>query len=41
VWDGLNARIAGMLGGFNVRFAKPGDMAEMYDPERGRPALVG
>jgi hypothetical protein len=32
VWDGLNARIAGMLGGFNVRFAKPGDMAEMYDP---------
>ncbi len=32
VWDGLNARIAGMEGGFNVRFAKPGDMAEMYDP---------
>ncbi len=32
VWDGLNARIAGMLGGFNIRFAKPGDMAEMYDP---------
>lgn len=32
VWDGLNARIAGMLGGFNIRFAKPGDIAEMYDP---------
>jgi Alpha/beta hydrolase domain len=32
VWDGVNARIAGMLGGFNVRFAKPGDIAEMYDP---------
>ncbi len=32
VWDGLNARIAGMEGGFNIRFAKPGDMAEMYDP---------
>jgi len=32
VWDGFNARISGMEGGFNVRFAKPGDMAEMYDP---------
>ncbi len=32
VWDGLNARIAGMMGGFNIRFAKPGDIAEMYDP---------
>jgi hypothetical protein len=32
VWDGLNARIAGMLGGFNVRFALPGDIAELYDP---------
>ena len=32
VWDGFNARIAGMLGGFNIRFAKPGDMAEMYNP---------
>jgi hypothetical protein len=32
VWDGFNARIAGMQGGFNIRFAKPGDMAEMYNP---------
>lgn len=32
VWDGFNARIAGMLGGFNTRFAQPGDIAEMYDP---------
>jgi len=32
VWDGLNARIAGMEGGFNIRFAKPGDIAELYDP---------
>jgi hypothetical protein len=32
VWDGLNPRIAGMLGGFNIRFAKPGDIAELYDP---------
>ena len=32
VWDGLNARIAGMLGGFNIRFGKPGDIAELYDP---------
>lgn len=32
VWDGLNARIAGMLGGFNIRFAQPGDIAELYDP---------
>jgi hypothetical protein len=37
VWDGLNARIAGMLGGFNIRFAKPGDMAEMYDPSADGP----
>lgn len=32
VWDGVNPRIAGMLGGFNTRFAQPGDIAEMYDP---------
>lgn len=32
VCDGMNANIAGMMGGFNVRFAKPGDMAELYDP---------
>jgi hypothetical protein len=32
VWDGLNPRIAGMLGGFNTRFAQPGDIAELYDP---------
>jgi hypothetical protein len=32
VWDGLDAFIAGMLGSFNVRFAVPGDMAELYDP---------
>jgi hypothetical protein len=37
VWDGLNARIAGMLGGFNIRFAKPGDMSEMYDPSADGP----
>jgi hypothetical protein len=41
VWDGLNARIAGMLGGFNVRFAKPGDMAEMYDPSSDGPLWWG
>ncbi|MEO7270464.1 MAG: alpha/beta hydrolase domain-containing protein, partial [Vicinamibacterales bacterium] len=32
VWDGLNARIAGMLGSFNTRFAQPGDIAELYMP---------
>jgi hypothetical protein len=32
VWDGLNPRIAGMLGSFNTRFAQPGDIAELYDP---------
>jgi Alpha/beta hydrolase domain len=32
VWDGLNARIAGMLGSFNTRFGQPGDIAELYDP---------
>ena len=41
VWDGLNARIAGMLGSFNTRFAQPGDIAELYDARRGRAALVG
>ncbi len=37
VCDGLNAHIAGMMGGFNVRFAKPGDMAELYDPSAEGP----
>ena len=32
VWDGVNPRIAGMLGSFNTRFAQPGDIAELYDP---------
>ncbi len=32
VWDGFNARIAGMQGGFNIRFARPGEMAELYAP---------
>lgn len=32
VWDGLNARIAGMMGGFNTRFAQPGEIAELYVP---------
>jgi len=37
VWDGLNVRIAGMLGGFNIRFARPGDNAEMYNPDTDGP----
>ncbi len=41
VWDGLNARIAGMLGGFNVRFAQPGDIAELYDPGAEGPLWWG
>jgi hypothetical protein len=32
VWDGLYARIAGMLGSFNTRFARPGDISELYMP---------
>jgi hypothetical protein len=32
VMDGMNPNIAGMLGSFNIRFALPGDIAEMYDP---------
>lgn len=32
IWDGLNPRIAGMLGSFNTRFAQPGDIAELYYP---------
>ena len=41
VWDGFNARIAGMEGGFNIRFAKPGDMAEMYNPGADGPLWWG
>src|ERR1019366_6492058 len=37
VCDGMNAHIAGMMGGFNVRFAKPGDMAELYNPSADGP----
>ncbi|MEF7615689.1 alpha/beta hydrolase domain-containing protein [Aquincola sp. MAHUQ-54] len=32
VFDGMNPNIAGMMGSFNIRFAIPGDIAEMYDP---------
>ena len=32
VWDGMNPNIAGMMGSFNIRFAQPGDIAEMYLP---------
>jgi Alpha/beta hydrolase domain len=32
VWDGMNPNIAGMLGSFNIRFAQPGDIAELYFP---------
>jgi len=41
VWDGFNARIAGQLGGFNIRFAQPGDIAEMYDPGAEGPLWWG
>jgi alpha/beta hydrolase family protein len=32
VWDGMNPNIAGMHGSFNIRFAQPGDIAELYFP---------
>jgi hypothetical protein len=32
VWDGMNPNIAGMMGSFNIRFAEPGNIAEMYFP---------
>ena len=41
VWDGLNARIAGMLGSFTTRFAQPGDIAELYDPGAEGPLWWG
>jgi hypothetical protein len=41
VCDGLNSRIAGMMGGFNIRFAKPGDIAELYDPGADGPLWWG
>ena len=28
----MNPNIAGMMGSFNIRFAQPGDIAELYDP---------
>ncbi|MEO8367875.1 MAG: alpha/beta hydrolase domain-containing protein [Candidatus Solibacter sp.] len=41
VCDGMNPQIAGMLGGFNIRFAKPGDMAELDDPSADGPLWWG
>ena len=41
VWDGLNARIAGMMGGFNTRFAEPGEIAELYVPGAEGPLWWG
>jgi hypothetical protein len=41
VWDGLNARIAGMMGSFNTRFARPGDIAELYMPGAEGPLWWG
>lgn len=32
VWDGMNPNIAGMMGSFNIRFAQPGNIAELYLP---------
>jgi len=32
LWDGANPDTGGRFGGFNVRFAQPGDIAELYDP---------
>jgi len=39
--DGMNPRIAGALGGFNIRFGRPGDIAELYDPGADGPAWWG
>ncbi len=41
VWDGLNPRIAGMLGSFNTRFAQPGEIAELYLPGAEGPLWWG
>jgi hypothetical protein len=41
VWDGLNTRIAGMMGSFNTRFAQPGDIAELYYPGAEGPLWWG
>lgn len=41
VWDGLNTRIAGMMGSFNTRFAEPGDIAELYLPGAEGPLWWG
>jgi len=41
VWDGLNTRIAGMMGSFNIRFGRPGDIAELYMPGAEGPLWWG
>ena len=32
VWDGADADVAGMMGQFNIRFAVPGNIANLYEP---------
>ena len=41
VWDGMNPNIAGMMGSFNIRFAQPGDIAELYVPGADGPLWWG
>jgi hypothetical protein len=41
VWDGMNPNIAGMMGSFNIRFAQPGDIAELYLPGADGPLWWG
>ena len=37
----MNPNIAGMMGSFNIRFAQPGDIAELYDPGADGPLWWG
>jgi hypothetical protein len=39
--DGMNPRIAGALGSFNIRLGRPGAIAELYDPDADGPGVVG
>ena len=32
VWDGADANIAGAMGQFNIRFAQPGNIANIFEP---------
>ena len=41
VWDGADADVAGMMGQFNIRFAVPGNIANLHEPGSDGPLWWG